>query len=66
MALALGTGPYMIDPDRFITEGACLAIHEFVSNDRVAAVIALASGIKSKLPFSGNPPCGAAFGIGVP
>jgi hypothetical protein len=54
MALVMDTRQYMIHPDRFITDGARLAIQELGSHDRVA-VITFASGIKVNLPFSGNP-----------
>ena len=54
MALVLDTGQHMIAPDRFITEGAHLAIRELESNDRVT-VITFASGVKVNLPFSSNP-----------
>ena len=53
IVLVLDTGQNMIEADRFITEGARLAVHELGSSGR-AAVITFASGIKLNLGFSDN------------
>ena len=53
VVLVLDTGQNMIEPDRFITQGASPGIHELGSSDR-AAVITFASGIKLNLELSNN------------